>query len=383
GFPGFDLNLRPHVDARDSVRSRLAFPLMGLPTLVSLLLLIAKHRIDAVNVHYPSAQFSYFALCRRVSRIKLIVSIHGTDVLPCATMAPRLDLLTRALINAADAVVSPSAGFGLQCLPALGQAASRLTVIHNGVDRTEFVAAAQPRDPATVLTIASLDPWKGIHVLLRAIAVVRQHVPQIRLKIAGAGPEWAQLTALTASLGLGDCVEFLGYQDRASVRQLLSTCSVFVLPSLSEPFGIVVLEALAAGAPIVASRVGGIPELVKHRVHGLLVTPGDEQELAAAITLSLRDRDLRGRLVRAGTEQVRTGFSWGKTAVAYERLFTRLVGAPQSRFAGEPRDTHQLTATPPGAVTSDPEGQPGTEVSTRALPVEVARSPYSGQTESR
>lgn len=230
-------------------------------------------------------------------------------------------------MDAADAVASPSAGFAEQCRPALGRSASRLKVIHNGVDPGEFTAGAQPRDAATLLTIASLDPWKGIDVLLRSIPLVQQHVPEVRLKIAGLGPERAKLESLAANLGLGDCVEFLGYQDRASVRRLLSTCSVFVLPSLSEPFGIVVLEALAAGAPVVATRIGGIPEIVEHQVNGLLVTPDDEQQLAAAIALSISDPELRLRLVRAGSEQARSRFSWSRTGAECEKLFTDLIGA--------------------------------------------------------
>jgi len=328
-FPGFELNLRPHVDPNRSIRSRLAFAIKAVPTLVSLLALLAKYRIDVVNVHYPSSAFSYFALCRLVSGIKLVVSIHGTDILPSPALPPRVDLPTRRLLNAADAVVSPSAGFAAQCLPALGRAASRMKVIHNGVDLAEFRPVAAPRTAATLLTIASLDPWKGIDVLLRAMPVVRQQLPAARLTIAGTGPARGELEALSAALALEDCVEFLGYQDRGNVRRLLATCSVFVLPSLSEPFGLVVLEALAAGAPVVASKVGGIPEIVEHGVHALLASPGDERALAHAIVLTCTDLELRQRLSTSGLQHVKSRFSWLNTGRAYEQLFTALIDSSQ------------------------------------------------------
>jgi glycosyltransferase involved in cell wall biosynthesis len=132
-------------------------------------------------------------------------------------------------------------------------------------------------------------PRKNITLLLRATALLRERLPEVVLEIVGDGPERPRLERLARSLDLGRHVRFLGQVDFRALVEAYARCEVFCLPSLQEGFGMVYLEAMAAGKPVIACRGTAVEELVEDGVNGLLVPPGDERALAAAVERLLRD----------------------------------------------------------------------------------------------
>ena len=329
GFPGYEVNLRSP-NSPPSLRARIAHTVTYPVTFLALLWILRRHRIDLVNVHYPSAMFGYFgSLRRQIRRLRLVVSVHGTDLTGPSPDGAAVDGVTGRLLDSADAVVSPSRGFARQCHAVLGKLASRLHVIHNGVTLSEFGGTPGIRATGTVLTVASLDPWKGLDVLIRAFAGLLREERGLRLLIAGSGPEREALESLVQELGLQGGVEFLGQVDRTALKTLLATCTVFALPSRSEPFGIVVAEALAAGAPTVATEVGGIPEILDAGAYGLLVPPDDVAALQAALGRLLRDDGLRRALSASGPPRAAAEFQWEFTGQRYLDLFQNLLGSPR------------------------------------------------------
>ena len=327
GFPGWQANLRsPH--GPRTARARIAFAVTFPITLAFLLWVILRHRIHVVNVHYPSAMFGYFAVCRRIlPKLRLVVSVHGTDLLSPSGRPKALDPVLDFLLRSADSIIAPSHGFAHQCeFPAKLRRA--LHVIHNGVDQAEFSPGAR-RDPDLVLTVASLDVWKGLDVLIRAFARARRERDGLTLVIAGEGPERTSLERLAREHGLQDHVAFLGYVDRPTLARLLASCTVFVLPSRSEPFGIVVAEALAAGAPVIATRVGGIPEILDDGRDGVLVPPDDDRALAESLVRMLDDDAFRDELSERGPARVSSAFLWSFTGQRYLSLFQHLLSAAE------------------------------------------------------
>lgn len=323
GFPGYEANLRSPTSP-PSLRAKIAYAITFPATFTALLWILLRHRIDVVNVHYASAMFGYFALFRRmVPRLRLVVSLHGADVVGPDRVG--VDGITGRLLSSADAVVTPSDAFARQCQTLLPELGARVCVIHNGVSLAEFSGSPGDRLRGTILSVASLDTWKGLDVLIRAFATLQREDEGLRLLIAGEGPERTALHALVTELGLGSAVVFLGQVDRATLRQLLATCTIFVLPSRSEPFGIVVAEALAAGAPVVASDVGGIPEILDGGACGLLVPPDDAPALAAAINRVLQDAALRRDLSACGPPRAAAEFRWEFTGQRYLALFQSLL----------------------------------------------------------
>jgi glycosyltransferase involved in cell wall biosynthesis len=184
--------------------------------------------------------------------------------------------------------------------------ADRIIVVHNGID----VEAADPVrlvDGPTILEVARLADVKGQQTLLHAVAGLAATVVLVGRDLEQAGAYENELRAEAEGLGVSDRVVFAGYRD--DVAGLLAGCDVFCLPSFAEGLPLVVLEAMAQGKPVVATSVGGTPELVRDGETGLLVPPGDVEALQRALALLLGDGPLARRLGEAGRERVRTAFS--------------------------------------------------------------------------
>jgi glycosyltransferase involved in cell wall biosynthesis len=213
---------------------------------------------------------------------------------------------------------------------------SRISVIPNGIDLSQFGDRARtkavreglrlPPTAPVVAVFSRLNRLKGIEYFLEAAAVLAKRFEEVRFLIVGDSISQLyrdELEALARSLGLADRVLFTGF--RGDVPALLSEVSVSVLPSLSEGLSNVVLEAMAAGVPVVATSVGGTPEMVEDGVTGLLVPPRDARALAEAIGSLLAD-PLRGRSIGdAGRRRVAERFSLEATVHATAQLYERLL----------------------------------------------------------
>jgi len=163
---------------------------------------------------------------------------------------------------------------------------------------------------ATILSVARQYRRKNTASLLRAVVRLRDSRPDVRLRIIGEGPELSRLSALSTQLGLNDSVCFVGsVEGIESLQKEYAAADVFCLPSLQEGFGIVFLEAMAAGLPIVAARAGAAPEVAPHGEVSLLVNPDDDAALARALERLLADDELRRRLGDAGTRRWK-GYDW-------------------------------------------------------------------------
>jgi glycosyltransferase involved in cell wall biosynthesis len=160
--------------------------------------------------------------------------------------------------------------------------------------------APDPRN-FTVLSVCRFYPRKRLDVLLRAAALLRDRIPQLEIRIVGDGPEYKRLQRIAFELNLGSLVRLLGQVNLRTLAGEYGRCDVFCLPSVQEGFGIVFLEAMAAGKAIVAARAAAVPEVVRH---GILVDPENPEALAEAILTLYRDADVRASLGRAGLKHV-------------------------------------------------------------------------------
>jgi glycosyltransferase involved in cell wall biosynthesis len=196
--------------------------------------------------------------------------------------------------------------------------AARTVVIYNGVDLDRpRRRPGPPTRPATLLSIGRLREPKDFTTLVRAVALCERG--SVRLLIAGDGPDRPQLVAEIARLELDGTVELLG--TRGDVDQLLATADAFVLSSESEGFPMSVIEAMAAGLPVGASAVGGVPEAVQHGATGLLVPPHDPDALADAIRRIAHDPGLTQRLGDAGRVRAEREFSLARFHTAHLELY--------------------------------------------------------------
>jgi glycosyltransferase involved in cell wall biosynthesis len=191
-------------------------------------------------------------------------------------------------------------------------------IVHYGIR-----AKGEPAEPNDVtprlLCIGRLIPVKGHLVLLRALAQARALVPELRLDLAGHGPLEPALRAYVRELGLGDAVRFLGFVS--PVQGAIEEAGIVVVPSLGEGFGMVALEAMERSRPVIASDVGGLPEIVEHGVSGVVVPAGDAEALADALVALASDPSRAAAMGRAGRARALEAFRQEQCTVSTERLY--------------------------------------------------------------
>ena len=324
GFGGFELKLRAPFNRAFPLRSVISFCAMFPLTLLQLIVLLRRERIDVVNIHYPGAHFVYFALCRWLTRSRLVISIHGMDAVPWDAPDARPTRSVRMIFRAADLIVAPSWRFLRRCSERLAPFKARQIAIHNGTELPEGNVSRTTNEPF-LLSVCSLDEWKGVDVLIRAIAKLRDKGRRVRVVVAGEGPMRGTLESLIDTLNVRDLVELRGQQSRHSVDQLLHDCTAFVLASRFESFGIAAVEAMAAGKAVVGTRVDGILEIIDDGSNGLLAEPGDVDSLALAIARVLDDATLRDRLGRAARQRVAEHFQRRSMGEKYTQVFHELI----------------------------------------------------------
>jgi phosphatidyl-myo-inositol dimannoside synthase len=244
---------------------------------------------------------------RSIASIKGVLADEARFELGSPRLRLRVEAFFESLhVRRVERVLVPSEYSAAVIARDYGIPAGRIRVVPEPIDLAhwrEALASAEalPREPPSILCVAHLYPRKDVATLLAAVA--RLEIPAI-VRVAGIGPELARLRRLAARLGLGDRVEFLGHVPFARLAAEYRRACAFCLPSRQEGFGIVFLEAMAAGLPIAAARAGAVPEVVADSQCGILVPPGDEGALARALGRMLGDPALRRRLGEAGRRRV-------------------------------------------------------------------------------
>jgi len=299
---------------------------------------IARRRIHIVH------GYNFYGNVFAVPPARLVAPVVIASIRDCApyltSMQKRVQRYAcqcadRVLVNA-DAV--------RDWLIADGYDGSKIVVIRNGVDLTRFKGAPDPEGlrrelglpPRTplVAVVSRLTRLKGLEQFLEAAAVLKASHPDARFLVVGetAPSDTAYLDVLTrlaAEHGVADRVLFAGF--RADVPGLLAGADVSVMPSLNEALSNVLLESMAAGAPTVATRVGGTPEALADGASGLLVAPGDARALAGAIARLLDDRGLAARLGQAARRVIEDRFSVDRMVRSTEALYLELLARKQPR----------------------------------------------------
>jgi D-inositol-3-phosphate glycosyltransferase len=250
------------------------------------------------------------------------------------------------VVQLADRLVAATAAEHDQLVTLYGADPGKISVIPPGVDLARFrplnkVAARRvaklPDERANVVFTGRIEPLKGIDTLLQATALLRQRRPDVQVTIIGGDPnnrgrdrELTRLYELRCELNLCPAVCFVGAKEQGDLAHYLAAADLVVMPSLYESFGMVALEAMATGTPVVASAVGGLADLVQHGETGLTVPPRDPEALAASIDKLLTDAELRERLGRQASAYARQ-YDWALIVRRMvEEVYTPLLRVPTS-----------------------------------------------------
>ncbi|MFG6416562.1 glycosyltransferase family 4 protein [Roseateles sp. DC23W] len=277
-------------------------------------------QVELVNCHYLSDSTHGIAgaLAAQARHIPLVISVHGTDITTAKNDASRLRE-HRALLEQCTAAVAPSHNLAERCHQVLGLS-RRPEVIHNGVDTEQLLRPPpKPIPPApVVLSIGKFERQKGQDVLLQAFAALATEFPEMQLWLVGANAAALQgLRSVAAGSTFANRVHFHIDVPHAEIPALFRAARLFVLPSRQEAFGIVLLEAGCLGVPVIATHVGGVPEIITDGETGLLVPPDDLEALAEAIRQVLRHpAEAQARAARLAA-RVQQQFSWRQAFARY------------------------------------------------------------------
>lgn len=294
--------------------------------------LIRAFRPDIVHTHLPLAEF-YGNLAAALCRIPAVVSTKHSD--HALFRRPSVRLGHRLMSAPNSAVVAVSQHMARFIHKVGLWPGTPLVTIHNGLDvgavdragdavRVAELRAELAAPPGWLIGAAGrLAPEKGFDTLIGAMPGVLAELPDARLVIAGAGPERAGLQAQIERLGVARSVHLLG--ARADLPTLMHVMDVFVLPSRAEPFGLVLLEAMAARKPVIATAVGGVPEVVLDQQTGDLLPPSDAPRLADAVVALLRHAQRAQSYGEAGRQRAERVFPLERMLAATERLYRQAL----------------------------------------------------------
>ncbi|HZN02441.1 MAG TPA: glycosyltransferase [Candidatus Polarisedimenticolia bacterium] len=292
---------------------------------------LRRERIDVLHAHLFYANLAARFVGRLANVPVILAAHHDTDV----WMGPHHRLLERLTAPLSHRVLACSEAVRRYAIDRHGIRAERVVTLRNAIDpeaapagsgararaRAEFQAS---EDDRVAGTLGRLDePKKGLRVFIAAAARVAAADPHACFVLIGDGPARAGLERKAAALGLGDRVRFLG--ERTDALSLLPGLDLLVQPSLWEGFGLSVLEGMAAGVPVVATRVGGLVEVVRDGVDGVLVPPEDAPRLAEAIAALFADPELRERFGVAGRTRARAEFHVDRLVVETASLYRALL----------------------------------------------------------
>ena len=291
--------------------------------------LLRRERIDVLHSHKFGSNVWAAAIARAV-RVPVFVAHEHTWSYEGQWLRRFLD--RRLISRVASVVLTVSEADRRRMTEIEGVDPAKVAYLPSGVRphdppgtrrlREELGLAAET---PLVGTVCGLRPQKALDVLVRAAARLVTAVPDVRVLILGEGPERERLEALVEELGLGPSVLRLGAWPPAEVADFVEALDVGVLSSHFEGMPLAVMELMAAGKPVVATAVGGVPDLVGDGVHGLLVQPGDPDALAEAVASLLRDPERRAAMGEAGRERQRRDFDFTRMVRRLEERYEELL----------------------------------------------------------
>lgn len=291
-----------------------------------------KHGLDLVHVHYaiPHATSAWIAREMLEEReLPVVTTLHGTDI-TLVGIHPSFHAIARFSIERSQGITAVSRFLAEETVRDFGIPEERVEVIPNFIDPRRYHPGKEPCHRATLapagerilMHVSNFRPVKRVTDCVEVLARVSREVPA-RLVLVGDGPERPRVVERAEQLGLQDRVLFLG--KHASIEELLSCADVFLLPSETESFGLAALEAMASGAPVVASRVGGLPEVVPEGEAGFLLPVGDVDGMAAAALSVLSDADRWKAVSEAARAHAVEAFSSEIVVPRYEAYYRRVI----------------------------------------------------------
>uniref|UniRef100_A0A7V4E5D4 Glycosyltransferase family 1 protein n=1 Tax=candidate division WOR-3 bacterium TaxID=2052148 RepID=A0A7V4E5D4_UNCW3 len=301
--------------------------------LINAIYLSLTKRFDIVHVHWPMPHIIFALPFKIFQNSRVISQFHGSEVGILERFNQIFKKIYTWLINTfSDRVITNSSY-------------NKVRLINLGIDKNvEIIPLSNPhstelrpyvkKDKIYILFVGRFVEVKGLPVLIRAFAEIVKKYPSAELHLVGDGPQKPELTKIVKELKLDSNVKFQGFLVGEPLLEAYNKATIFVLPSIktktgeTEGLGVVLIEALSHGVPVIGSKVGGIPDIIIDGKTGLLFEPDNHLELAEKITLLIENPELRKKLVEGGQKHILENFSWEKIVEKMEKVYITLITHP-------------------------------------------------------
>lgn len=291
---------------------------------------VLRHKLDLLHVHYAIPHAASAWIAKEMLRpdrpdIRVLTTLHGTDI-TIVGQEPSFHTITKFSIEKSDGLTAVSRYLQTETWNAFGCTASRIEVIPNFIDPSVYDRALYSEDVRTqfdgsrrvLMHISNFRKVKRVTDVVRIYARIAREIPSV-LVMVGDGPERTAAEQVARDLGVAEGVFFLGKLE--AVAPLLAAADLFLLPSETESFGLSALEALASGVPVIASEVGGLPEVVRSGETGMLVPLGDLEGMATAAVPILRDKERWHAMSQLAARDARERFGIQEIVAQYEAFY--------------------------------------------------------------
>lgn len=332
----YDGGIRPNMEK--SVLAKFQVPFLFFAELLAVRRVVKKQKIDLIHAHWILPQGYIAYLMKKWYHIPYIATAHAGDVFPLKNKF--LKALAKKVIKNADFATANS-NFTkktiLEIFPNLDK--NKIAVVPMGVDLANFNHSKKSIslrykykiNRELLLTVGRLAEKKGIKYVIEAMPKVLEEFPEAKLMVVGDGPEKQDLIKLTTMQNLGHAVIFVSKVSHKELPKFYASADLFIGPSIvtksgdTEGLGVVFLEALASGTPVIGSNVGGIPDIIKEGVTGVLVEEKNPEELAKKIIELLKHKELRDKTVKNGKALIEKNYSWESVGKKFRLVYEKVL----------------------------------------------------------
>ena len=327
--------------AADLKRIGLPVDLIPVPNLrhpLNLFRVLSYFKIHRPQLVHTQLEFSDIlgTLAARILGIPSVSTVHILDKsAEKKSKVMRLKLRRFVLRKFCSRIIAVSEKTRTHHLKTGGLDPNKVTTVYNGIDIARFKVTNEsqitktkqvlhlPLNSQIIITVAVLREPKGIQYMINALPAILEEIPDIHYLVVGDGAYGTSLKDLSAALSIQDHITFAGH--RTDIPDLLACGDIFVLPTLGDALPTVLIEALAAGKPIVASNVGGVPEIIENGVNGVLIPPGDSSGLADACLQLLKNREQASQMILAGSQTVWQRFNVDAQVKQLSNIYEEIV----------------------------------------------------------
>lgn len=318
----------------ERVKQGISFKLLVIPYLkmgfLNALWLALKEKFDVVHVHWPVPHILFALPFKLRKSTKIVAFVHGSEIALLSRLNQFLKKIIIKMMSACDMIFANSS-YIKNKVKDIGIKA-RVELLPLGNPHEQKIFPYSRKEQITILFVGRLIEIKGLPVLLKAFEKVLQEYPDARLNVVGDGPLMRYSVELAKELGIFKNVIFSGFLAGEPLKDSFRNATMLVLPSITtrtgetEGLGMVLVEAISFGIPVIGSNIGGIPDIIIDGKTGLLFQPGNDVELAEKILLLIKNESLRRTLVEEGQKHIIENFSWDYIINKLETTILELTG---------------------------------------------------------